>query len=283
MDDDLERLYELDNEARLLRAHELVGWHNERAGEASRIRKEALLRLVDDGRSPAELSRILKVSQSRVGQLLSSGPRAERALLGTGALTVAIGGKWEAGKTEQRANAVVSREALAAYHLLQETARDCKLDATHEVVPPPGMVRLNRDNLIVIGSPRILPLVGQVLEADEHLGFESGAQGWYLIDRASGQDYRSPSDSGDAADYAYVGRLPRPDGRGTFLYIAGIHAMGTLGAAQYVTNNLAELYQNVRTGRWSTLIATNYDPDSNEIVSTDRISPLYRGREGGRS
>lgn len=276
MDDELGRLYELDDEARLERAHELVGFHNERANEASRIRKEALMKLVDAGRSPAELSRVLKVTQSRIGQLLASGPRAERALLGTGAITVAIGGKWEAGKSEQSANAVVSREAMAAYHLLQETCRDCKLDVKHEVVPPPGMVRLNVENLIVIGSPRILPLVGQVLEADENLGFDSGAQGWFLVDRQQNQPYRSPSDSGEPSDYAYIGRLPRPDGKGTFLYIAGIHAMGTLGATHYLANNLSELYQTVRTGRWSTLIATHYDPDTHDIISTDRVTPIYR-------
>ena len=38
-----------------------------------------------------------------------------------------------------------------------------------------------------------------------------------------------------------MGRLPRPDGKGTFLYLAGLHAPGTLGAASYVVNNLADL------------------------------------------
>lgn len=274
MDDDLSQLDQLDDETRLVRANELVAYHTERSGEASRVRREALMKLVDAGRPRADLARLLNITPSRIGQLLSSGPRPERALLGSGAITVAIGGKWEAGKAQP--SAVISSEALAAFRQIRAACADFKLDAEHEVVPPPGMVRLNRDNLIVVGSPRILPLVGQVLEADEHLAFDSGAQGWFLVDRSQGETYRSPSDSGESCDYAYIGRLPRPDGKGTFLYLAGIHAMGTLGAAQYLTNNLAELYSAVRTGRWSTLVATHYDPDTQVVISTDRITPIYR-------
>jgi hypothetical protein len=222
----------------------------------------------------ADLGRLLGVSRARVGQLLSSGPRPERALLGTGAITVAIGGKFEAGKAQP--SAVISSEALAAYNLISRTCDDLKLSTEHEIVPPPGMVRLTRDNLIVIGSPRILPLVGQVLESDENLAFDSDAQGWFLRDLAKGDIYRSPSDSGECCDYAYIGRLPRPDGKGTFLYLAGIHAMGTLGAARFLTDHLAELYGSVRTGRWSTLVESHWDSDSREITSTSQVTPIYK-------
>lgn len=274
MDDDLAKLADADAETRAQRAGELVARYSELSNEASRVRREALTELVDGGRSHADLARLLGVTRSRIGQLLSSGPRPERALFGTGAITVAIGGKVESGRSQP--SAVISAEALAAYHLIQETCAEHKLQAEYEVVPPPGMVRLNRDNLIVIGSPRILPLVGQVLEADENLQFDSGAQGWFIRDLAQNEVYRSPSDNGEGCDYAYVGRLPRPDGRGTFLYIAGIHAMGTQGAAHYLTHHLTELYQEVRTGRWSTIVATHYDPDTREITSTDRITPIYK-------
>jgi hypothetical protein len=274
LDDDLEKLARADAETRAQRASELVTRYTELTNEASRVRREALTELVDGGRAPADLARLLGVTRSRIGQLLSSGPRPERALFGTGAITVAIGGKIESGRSQP--SAVISAEALATYHLIRDTCADHKLQADYEVVPPPGMVRLNRDNLIVIGSPRILPLVGQVLEADEHLRFDSGAQGWFIRDLAQNEVYRSPSDNGEGSDYAYVGRLPRPDGRGTFLYIAGIHAMGTQGAAHYLTHNLNELYQEVKTGRWSTIVATHYDPDTREITSTDRITPIYK-------
>lgn len=271
---ELEKLRAADALTRAQRAGELVAYHQEAVTELSRLRREALNELAGDY-SHGELAKLLGMTRGRIGQLLSSGPKPERALLGTGALTVAVGGKWEAGKAPPSASAVISQEALAAYHLIAEAAAGYDLQADYEVVPPPGMVRLNRPNLVVLSSPRLLPLVGQVLEADTNLGFASGAQGWYLTEQATGQVYRSPSDSNEPADYAYIGRLPRPDGRGTFLYLAGIHAMGTLGAAHYLTNNIEDLYQEVKNRRWSALIECRYDPDSRAIEATERITPLY--------
>jgi hypothetical protein len=261
-------------EKRAQRAHQLVGYLQEAGAEVSRIRREALEQLVHDGSKQHELAALLGVTRARVGQLLTSGPRAERALLGTSALTVAVGGKWEAGKTQP--SAVISAESLAAYHLIADAAATYNLAADYEVVPPPGMVALNRPDLIVLGSPRLLPLVGQVLEADSHLGFAASASGvWHLVEHDTGTLYRSPSDRNEPADYGYIGRLPRPDGRGTFLYAAGIHAMGTLGAAHYLTGHIEELYQQVKQRRWSTLIECRYDADTRTIESTDRLTPVY--------
>lgn len=276
-EDDLEALRTTsvaDKRGELKRVSELVTYHQERGAEASRRRRELLSELVADGDSQGELAKLLGMTRGRVGQLLSSGPKVERALLGTGALTVAAGGKAEAQKATSP-SAVLSRESLDAFKLIVDAAAGYDLAADLEVVSPPGMVRLNRPNLIVLSSPRLLPLVGQVLEADANLGFGSGGQGWYLTEQATGKIYRSPSDNGEPADYGYIGRLPRPDGKGTFLYLAGIHAMGTLGAAHYLTNHIDELYQEVRNRRWSTLIACRYDADSRAIESTERITPVY--------
>ncbi len=274
-DDELARMRttSADKLTHAKRVTELVTYHQERGAEASRVRRELLAELVADGYSQGDLARELGMTRGRVGQLLTSGPKVERALLGTGALTVAVGGKWEASKLNP--SAVISAEALAAYQLIADTAAEYDLRAEYEVVPPPGMVRLNRPNLVVLSSPRLLPLIGQVLEADANVGFGSGAQGWYLTEQGTGQVYRSPSDNGESADYGYIGRLPRPDGRGTFLYLAGIHAMGTLGVAHYLTNHIDELYQEVKNRRWSALIECRYDPDSREIKNTRRITPIY--------
>jgi hypothetical protein len=89
--------------------------------------------------------------------------------------------------------------------------------------------------------------------------------------------YHSPRDAGEAADFGYIGRLPRPDGKGTFLYLARTHAQGTLGAAHYVANNLVELHKEIKNRRFSTVIKWAYDPkDQRKILSSERVSPLYR-------
>jgi hypothetical protein len=138
------------------------------------------------------------------------------------------------------------------------------------------MVDLNRDNLVVICGPRLSPIIAQVLASDPNLGFAHDDQGWYLVDHVTGTTYRSPRDHAESADYAYLGRLPRIDGRGTFLYFAGIHAPGNSGAMHYLEGHLEELYGEVRTGRFSTIIACRFDPDSHQVTSSERVTPLYR-------
>ena len=71
--------------------------------------------------------------------------------------------------------------------------------------------------------------------------------------------------------------LPRPDGAGSFLYLAGIHAPGILGAAHYIADNIAELHRELKTRRFSVLISCQFDPaDRRKILSTGRLTPLYR-------
>ena len=277
---DLERLATESAETRAKQSIDALGLHQEWVNEYSRVRREALGELIGEGKTPNELAKMLGMTRSRVDQLLTSGPKPERALFGSAALTVAIGGKWESrgggtGGPNVEPSAVLSEQSLAAFSLIAETASDYGLKATYQVVPPPGLVQLNRANLIVITSPRLLPIVGQVLDADEHLGFGQSSKGWYLTDKVTDTRFRSPSDDGEPADYGYIGRLPRPDGKGSFLYLAGIHAMGTLGAAHYLTNHVHELYQQVKLKRWSTLVKCTFDPDTRKIESSELASPIY--------
>jgi hypothetical protein len=110
--------------------------------------------------------------------------------------------------------------------------------------------------------------------ADGHLRFASDEAGWFIVDQTTGTEYRAPSDGGegDGTDYAYVGRLPRPDGKGNFLYLAGIHAQGTL-----VADHVTELYRELKTRRFSAVISVRFDPaDKRKILATERVTPLYR-------
>ena len=265
-----------DPAQRAQHAHQAAAQYQALVSELYRIRRGALDELVSQGRTHAQIAELLGMTRGRVTQLLTSGPRPERIILGSGRLVVAAGGKVEADKSEP--GRVLSVEALDAYDRLADLARSLGLDVERDVVPPPGMVNLNRPNLVVLGSPRILPFVAQVLDADESYGFANDAHGWYLIDRTTDTIYRSPMDAGEPSDYAYIGRLPRPDGRGTFLYLAGIHAPGTAGASYYLERHLAELYGEVKNRRWSALIRCQFDPDNrSNITAADLLTPIRHG------
>ncbi|MGV4888451.1 sigma factor-like helix-turn-helix DNA-binding protein [Streptomyces viridosporus] len=245
--------------------------------ELSRVRREAIEEAQASGMTQAEIASRLGVSRGRVGQLASAGPPPERVFFGTDLVTVSLGGKYEAGKTpDQNPGEVVAREDLDNFEHLRKLLNGMKLDAQYEVIPPSGIVNLNRDNHVVVCGPRLSPIVAQVLEGDDNLRFEKD-HAWHLVDQKAGKQYRSPMDEdGAAGDFGYLGRLPRLDGRGTFLYIAGIHAIGANGVVHYLEHNLAELYREVRTKRFSTLISCRYNPETLEVLESRRVTPLYR-------
>ena len=253
----------------------LIDEHQATIGELSRLRRESLEELLATGMTQTQIAALLDMSKGRVSQLLSAGVRPERAFYGTGRITVAIGAKREPDRTDP--SDVLSAESFTAFELLAESARSVGLDATNEVVPAPGNVHLNRSNLIVLTNPRLLPFLSQVMEADPHIRYLVDDKGWYLVDLTDGTEYRSPRDHGEASDFGYVGRLPRPDGKGTFLYLAGLHAPGTLGAAQYVASNLGDLYRELKTRRFSTIVKYDFEPGKQlRVRAVERATPLYR-------
>jgi hypothetical protein len=242
--------------------------------ELARLRREALDELIALGESQTQIAKDLGISRSRVSAMLAAGHRPERAFLGKGPITVAIGGKQEHGRPGVRA--VLSAETFAAYEILAGVAASHGLESRHEVVAPPGLVDLNRPNLVVLTSPRLLPFLGQVVGSDPHLRFSNDPDGWFLSDVTAGKEYRSRDDD-QSSDYGYVGRLPRPDGRGTFLYLAGIHASGTLAAAKFVADEMVDLYREVKTRRFSFLVSLQSgasDLRSSGVI--ERVSPIYR-------
>lgn len=255
--------------------------------DISGVRRTALFQLISEGWDHKRLAALSEradgehLTPTRIAQLLSTGPRPERVLMGTsGQVVVALGGKWEAPKANGPPCAVISADALDAYRQLDDLAAACGLRTTHEVVPPPGLVDLNRRNLVVVGSPRILPPMAQILTADPNHGFAADADGkWYLTE--GDKRWRSPSDTGDCADYAYLGRLKRLDGKGALLYLAGIHGAGTRGAARYFVDHLEEIYNqltrdgvSVQRVRWSMLIRCDYDPETRQILSIEPLTEL---------
>lgn len=253
--------------------------------EVSLIRSDAAKETIAAGKiTPKEFAAELGMTKGRLSQLLNSGLKPERALFGTGPLTVSIGAKRESrhagtGGEKVEPSSVLSEQVIAAYDLLAAAAEDYGLSISREIVPMPGLdLRLNRPNWVAITSPRLLQLVGLVLNESSPIVFDSDDRGWFLVDKNTGTQYRSPADEGEAADYALIGRLPRSDGKGTFLYLAGIHSRGTLGAVHHVTQNAAELYQQTKGHSWVAVVRVDYDPDAKTtIVATELATPIYPG------
>jgi transcriptional regulator with XRE-family HTH domain len=241
--------------------------------EIGRIRKEAIDYLRSQGMTLTEIADKAGISRSRLSQLSTTRRAPERVLFTEGAaLTLAVDTKQEEGT----GRTVVHQEHAAAVEAITRISRKLGLDvAGVEYIVPPGMVDLNRDGLVVVCGPRRSPIIAQMLGVDERYGFENDEKGWYLVDRATRTTYRSPEDSGTPGDYAYLGRLPRPDGRGHWLYMAGIHSPGGEGAALYLERELEHLYKDAKSGRWSCLVECQWDPATHKMTDVSLLAPIH--------
>jgi hypothetical protein len=287
MDEEIRELQELTDDTEIgKRVTEHLRKTDEWSLELTRLRRESVDNLLRGGRSHADVAAAIGLSRGRIGQIAKTGPAPERAFLGDGKLTIVVGQKPEPVNTR---GAVVASEALAARTRLHELAAGYQLESSHEVVPPPGIVDLNRDNLIVLSGPRLFPMVGQLLQGDPNIRFETDAEGtWVLRDLNTDDVYRASrrdedgkhiNADGPQRNFGYLGRLPRPDGKGSFLCLGGIHAIGTEGVAAYIEQNLPQLYSEVKTRRFSMLIETEYAIKSEydlEVTSAKPASPIYK-------
>lgn len=255
-------------------ATEALAAHQVAIAELGRVRREAVDYLRSQGLTLSEIADQAGVSRARLSQLSGVRRVPERAMFTDGApLTIALDTKLEAstGRT------VVHQEHAAAQEAVSRMARLLGIEvAGTEFIVPPGSIDLNRDGLVVVCGPRRSPIIAQMLAVDERYGFENDDDSWYLVDRATGQEFRSPEDSGSPGDYAYLGRLPRPDGRGHWLYMAGIHAPGGEGAALYLEQELESLYRDGKSGRWSCLVECEWDPKSHKMTKVGLLAPLHR-------
>jgi hypothetical protein len=277
---EIERLAALEDPYELLQAvTKRMAEAQREVTELARLRRRVIEQLHEQGRSYAQIAEAAGLSRGRIHQLRHRGPAPEGAFLGVGGIIIATPLKQEA----RNARPVVAVEDFTAAQRIADLARTMQLDVEFEQVPLDGDIDLNRPNLIVVCGPRLSDTVAGVLAQDPFIQFERADDGaWTLHDRSTGKHYRSGSDSSPPRywDAAYLGRLPRPDGRGLVMIFTGIHPPGTLGVVHLITTEINSLYEQVDAGQFSTLVGVDYSPDANEPVNVQLLTPLYRHQEG---
>ncbi|TDD74833.1 sigma-70 family RNA polymerase sigma factor [Actinomadura rubrisoli] len=281
MIEEVRRLAQIeDHKLRLREAARLMAELQDAVKETSRMRRESIQALRERGLSMADVARLMGISRARVAQLKDVGPPPERAFLGTGKISVAVPERPGGRRLVARADAAAGQTVLGLANALG-------LSGDLEYIPLTGEIDLNRDGLVVICGPKSSPVTAETLRGDPVLNFSELTDGrWAITERATSTAHTSPSDDPNdprETDIAYLGRLPRPDGQGSFLYIAGVHAIGSLGAAHYLNGHLAELYDQVGTDLFSMVITSDHDQATEEIHSSHVLtSPQRHEGEGKR-
>jgi hypothetical protein len=273
---------EYERIARITDPYELLRAATDRLAEAqqevtelARLRRRLIQDLHAQGLSYAQIGEAAGLSRGRIHQIRHTGPAPEGAFLGTGAITIATPLKRE----ERGGRPVVAVEDVAAAGRLEALARTFGLDVSTVHVPLGGDIDLNQPGLVVICGPRLSAVMGQAYDADPVIRWEqTGSGAWALRDTRSGELFVSGVDdgSGRSRDVAYLGRLPRPDGNGTFLAFTGVHPPGTLGVVALLSSDIGTLWGQVGTEPFSVVVGVDYDPDTNEPGKTELLTPLYR-------
>ncbi|MFC9140954.1 sigma-70 family RNA polymerase sigma factor [Streptomyces bacillaris] len=279
MSDELRRIVAIDDPYLLLReVTTRLADAQQEVTELARLRRRVVQDLHAQGLSYAQIAAKAGLSRGRIHQIRHTGPAPEGAFLGRGSVTVAT----PLRRDDERGRTVVAVDDVSSGKRLEELARSYGLDVTSEHVPVTGAIDLDRDGLVVVCGPRMSQQMWDTYAQDPVLAWERAEDGpWTVVDRKTGLVHRSGQDSAPARPYdvGYLGRLPRPDGQGTLLAIAGIHTQGSLGVVQLLTNDLNTLWGQVGDQRFSTLVGVEYDPDTSEPLSAELLCPLYRHDE----
>ncbi|GGW14764.1 MULTISPECIES: sigma-70 family RNA polymerase sigma factor [Streptomyces] len=279
MSDELRRIVAIDDPYLLLReVTTRLADAQQEVTELARLRRRVVQDLHAQGLSYAQIAAKAGLSRGRIHQIRHTGPAPEGAFLGRGSVTVAT----PLRRDDERGRTVVAVDDVSSGKRLEELARSYGLDVTSEHVPVTGAIDLDRDGLVVVCGPRMSQEMWDTYAQDPVLAWERAEDGpWIVVDRKTGLVHRSGQDSAPTRSYdvGYLGRLPRPDGQGTLLAIAGIHTQGSLGVVQLLTNDLNTLWGQVGDQRFSTLVGVEYDPDTSEPLSAELLCPLYRHDE----
>jgi hypothetical protein len=234
--------------------------------ELARLRREAIEEAAAAGHSYTAIAEEIGLTRGRVSQIRSDGPRLERVLFGVGPIDIGL----PLRPIQGRDLPVVASEDIQARDNLVVLLEKLGFVVERVDVDPRLPWQPTAPDLVAVCGPKSSPTIVEVLENDPVLEFKADDEGrWGITDRVTGQQFLSPMDEPVPlnADIAYVGRIRFDDRRDLFL-VAGVHAIGSLGAVHYLTSNLRNIYDQVGTRNFSMVIASEHN-DRGEIKTSE--------------
>lgn len=246
------------------RAGELIALYRQRSFELARVRRDAINRAAQEqGLTYTAVGEELGLTRGRISQIRKDSPPTERAFFGVGPIVVATPTRTIPGRPEGG----VSREDAEADRRITDLLHHLTFEVSHFAIPTDGLWT-PRHEAVVICGPKNSSVTAEIITADPLLDFRKEGGRWLIVDRATGQEFTSPMDDGQTSeDVAYIGRVTR-DGL-TTLVIAGVHALGSVGAAAHVASRLAELHETVGAADFSMVVRSTFDgltPLSTEAI-----------------
>ncbi|GDY28765.1 hypothetical protein [Gandjariella thermophila] len=257
MDEDFEAVRrDPDPISRGRRATELLAVYQQRSTELARIRRAAIEEARDVlGGSYAEVAKAFGLTKGRITQIRSSAPPAYRAFFGVGPLTVALPGRIILGRQDP---VIAGEDDATGTHLIDELGKLVFL--TNRFIIDPREEWEPAGDAVVVCGPASAHIGHKLMSQDPLLGMTLGDNvHWYIEDRATGERFLSPMDEREPAraDHAYIAR--HQYGNQVVVHIAGLHALGSVGAAHYLMTSLPDLFANYGDAEFSMAVTTKFD------------------------
>jgi len=237
------------------RATDLLTVYQQRATELARLRRAAIEEAYLLGMSYTEIASALGITKGRVTQIRSTAPAPERALFGVG--PVSIGVPYRYRTTDRERPLIAAEDAQTGEELEQMLTAHAFAVSRYQIEPtqaepPPG------DTIVVCG-PKSAAVGANLISRDPALKMVNYRRRWWISDRRTSARIGSPSDEARSldADVAYIARHVI-DGR-VVLHIAGIHAIGSLGAVHFLRASAAELFEQAGDRPFSLAVRADYD------------------------
>lgn len=228
-------------------ATELLVLNQQLGVEISRLRKLAIDRAVTEYRmNYVEVADAVNLTKSRITQIRKAAPPKEREFFGYGPVTIAIPQRNQEGRQFSQ----VDYGDLQARNHLQKFLEEMALETKQVEVEENQPLNFLGD-VVAICGPKNSTVIQEVLTADQRIKFIESSSGSWELRTQAGDKIEGKNQLG------YIGRLPM-DGR-DILVIAGLHVAGSIGAINYLTTHLAEIYQQVGTDNFSMLIDSKLD------------------------
>lgn len=237
------------------RATELLTIYQQRATELARLRRAAIEEAHRDrGMSYTEIATALGVTKGRITQIRSTAPLPERALFGVGPVSIGIPYRYRA---TDRVRPLIAAEDVQTGEQLEALLGGLALAVTRFQIEPETAEPPEGDAIVVCG-PKSAPIGTELLSRDPALSMVEDGGRWWIEHRDTGTRNGSPTDDDptEPADVAYLAR--HHHGSRVIIHIAGIHAIGSLGAAHYLTTHAADLFRQVGDQSFSVAIQAIY-------------------------
>ncbi|MFC5994562.1 hypothetical protein ACFQE5_10105 [Pseudonocardia hispaniensis] len=256
------------------RATDLLATYQQRSVELARIRRAAVEEARDQlGGSYTEVARAFGLTKGRITQIRSSAPPAHRAFFGVGPLDIALPGR----RLLDRDDLVIATEDDATGAHLADEAERLSFAVERRIIDPLQEWEPSRDAIVVCG-PASAHVGNMLMQRDPLLTMTIGdGARWGITDRGTGERFLSPMDEPEPrrADIAYLARHAMPSGA-VVVHIAGVHALGSIGAAHYLTEHVADLWSELGDGSFSMVVASEFDglnPTALDLVVPPRRWP----------